>query len=100
MAVYIIQFSGLVGERAQFYVGYASSKARCYDRLAMHRAGYGAKICRAASIDYGLELEIVFIITKGTRKLERRIKNMKSHRRVLNALLNDKFTYKEGDLHK
>lgn len=98
MAVYIIQFSGKVGGGAAYYCGFAKTAKACQARLDQHRAGIGAKICRSASLEYGYTLEIAIVIPAGTRQLERRIKNMKSHRRVLQRLQRGKFNFISGDL--
>lgn len=84
MAVYMLRFTGSLGNdkhQAQYYVGYADDK-RLHERIAEHRNGTGACITRAA-IERGFELQLVLVIPKGTRKLERQLKNWKSHKRIL-----------------
>lgn len=88
MTVYMLKFSSPIGNpdkrygTAQFYLGYCADN-RLDERLAEHRAGRGAFIT-AAAIERGLTLHLVMVIPKGTRKLERQLKNWKSHRKVLN----------------
>lgn len=87
MAVYMLKISEPLGNekhQAMYYLGYADDK-RLQERVAEHRAGYGAAITRAA-IERGYTLELIMVIPKGTRKLERQLKNWKSHRRVLDRL--------------
>lgn len=84
MAVYMLRFTGLLGndnKSAQYYLGYCEDK-RLSERIAEHRAGTGACITRAA-IERGFELQLIMVIPKATRKLERQLKNWKSHKRVL-----------------
>ncbi len=86
--IYMLKFSEPIGNpnvchgQAQFYLGYCADN-RLAERLAEHRNGTGASITRAA-IEKGLTLNLCMVIPKGTRKLERQLKNWKSHRRVLN----------------
>lgn len=87
MAVYILEFSAALGNpnkthgTAKYYLGYCADN-RVEERLAEHRAGRGAFIT-AAAVEKGLELKLVMLIPGAARTEERRLKNMKSHKRVL-----------------
>lgn len=88
MAVYMLKFSEPIGSptkshgTAQFYLGYCAD-GRVEERLAEHRAGRGAFIT-AAAVEKGLELHLILVIPGATRTDERKLKNWKSHKRVLN----------------
>jgi predicted GIY-YIG superfamily endonuclease len=71
--IYLIHFSQPIGsdrKTAQHYIGYAEGDPAA--RLALHRAGRGAKITRAA-VERGIGLEIVRT-WPGDRAVERRLK--------------------------
>ena len=83
--IYVLKFEHPLGRpgrhsQAQFYLGYCEDD-RLADRLAEHAAGYGAAITRAA-VQRGYRLELVLAIP-GDRSEERRLKNWKNHRRVI-----------------
>lgn len=82
--IYILKFSIPLGNerhQAQFYLGYAEDVD---SRVEEHRKGQGATITRRA-VERGAELEVVMVI-EGDRKLERKLKNRKSHKRVIASL--------------
>ncbi|NHC35331.1 GIY-YIG nuclease family protein [Scytonema millei] len=76
--IYLICFSASIGNSAskfgsaRHYLGYTSTSL--HQRLEQHRSGRGAKICRAAAIEYGRELNLVRYWRNGTRALERELK--------------------------
>lgn len=81
--IYILKFSKPLGNefhRAQYYLGYCA-KSRLNERLAEHRAGHGAAITRAA-VQSGATLELAAHFP-GDRVLERKLKNRKSHKRII-----------------
>jgi len=93
MAVYFLQFEQPLGNpgnrrgQAQYYVGFCEDRpGQLQRRLAQHHAGTGAAITRAA-VERGISFDIVYVIPDATREDERRIKQQKNHRRVLNRLL-------------
>lgn len=81
--VYVLRFEKPLGSakhQAQTYIGWAKDVDL---RISQHRAGQGAAITRAAA-QQGIHMEPI-IILRGTRSLERQLKNMKSSTRVIRA---------------
>lgn len=68
--------------QARFYLGYCGED-RVLQRLEEHRAGKGAKMLRAAN-QRGIGYQIVMTWPGSTRKLERKLKNHKNHKRLVN----------------
>lgn len=87
MAVYMLKFAEAIGcgkrGQAQYYIGYAKDD-KLKKRIARHIAGNAAKIT-AFVIKSGITIELVMVIPRGSRRLERRLKNWHSHKRVLQA---------------
>jgi predicted GIY-YIG superfamily endonuclease len=85
--IYMLKFSRPIGDysnkyaQAQYYVGWCED-ARLDERLKEHRTGRGAAITRHATQN-GIQLEVVMTIPHATPEVEKRIKRMKNHRRVL-----------------
>ncbi|WP_138500928.1 GIY-YIG nuclease family protein [Nostoc sp. PA-18-2419] len=81
--VYLLHFSKPIGTQgrgqAQHYLGYTGLSLK--KRLSMHKAGTGAKICRAA-IASGIELNLVRHWSNGTRSLERQLKRQHNSPRL------------------
>jgi putative endonuclease len=75
---YLIHFDRPIGNvsnrqgMAQHYLGYTSKTLK--KRLEQHQKGTGAKITRAAVLQYGRELQLVRYWKGGTRTLERELK--------------------------
>lgn len=83
MAIYLLKFGVPLGSekhKAQFYLGYCKS-GTVPQRVERHRAGQGAAITRAA-FARGIDIQLVGSIP-GNRKLERKLKNRKSHARLV-----------------
>ena len=84
--LYFIQFDQPLGNpskrhgTAQYYLGYCED-GRLDDRLAEHRAGRGAAIT-AAAVRNGIKFRVVLTLP-GDRNEERRLKNQKNHRRII-----------------
>lgn len=70
MAVYIIKFSEKL-HHAGHYIG-SCADWRVQQRLEEHRAGRGARICRAA-VQRGIQLNLIAVLP-GYYEEERRIK--------------------------
>jgi len=74
--VYLLHFDKPVGGRAWHYIGWCKDGQGELDRrLAVHRAGNGARIL-AAAIEQGVTWAIAATY-QGDRKLERQLKNRK-----------------------
>ncbi len=75
---YLICFGKPIGNsnsrhgQANHYLGYTSKSLK--QRLDQHRSGTGAKITRAASVEYKRELKITRHWNNGTRALEKELK--------------------------
>lgn len=76
--VYLICFDEPIGNPASkhgiacHYLGFTSQSLK--KRLKQHQSGTGAKITRAAVLDYGRELKLVRYWRNGSRALERELK--------------------------
>jgi putative endonuclease len=76
--VYLLCFGQPIGNpnsrhgQATHYLGFTSKSLK--QRLEQHRSGAGARITRAAVLDYGRELKLVRHWRNGTRTLERELK--------------------------
>jgi predicted GIY-YIG superfamily endonuclease len=82
--LYILEFDKELGKgqrgRAKFYLGYCDDD-RLFERIEEHRKGQGAAITRACKKQkIGFHLAGTF---PGDRKDERKFKNWKNNRRVL-----------------
>ncbi len=94
--IYLIHFSKPIGsdkKMAQHYIGYAEGDPAA--RLALHRAGRGAKITRAAA-ERGIGLEIVRT-WPGDRAVERRLKQ-RGHAAKLCPVCNPQHWQRNGVL--
>jgi predicted GIY-YIG superfamily endonuclease len=83
--VYLIQRArplGTIRHQAQYYLGYCAED-RILERLAEHRAGRGSAMLRAAN-ERGIHYDVIRTWPGGTRKLERKFKNRKNHRQLIN----------------
>lgn len=83
--VYILEFTQPLGNerhQAKYYLGWAMDVE---ERLEEHEAGHGAAITRAA-IERGFGLKLVAIIPGMTRNDERRLKNQKNTRRIVDRI--------------
>lgn len=75
---YLIHFDQPIGNlvnprgMARHYLGYTNQSLK--KRLEQHRKGTGARLTRAAVLQYGRELQLVRHWTSGTRALERELK--------------------------
>lgn len=84
--VYILRFAAPIGNpakkhgTAQFYIGWCHAGG-LEKRLAAHRLGNGARLTAAAA-KQGIAFELV-VCFMGTRLEERRLKNIKNARLVL-----------------
>lgn len=93
--LYILEFDRPLGNphnprgMARFYLGWCKD-GQLKRRLAEHRAGTGAAITRAA-VAQGIGFEVV-ITLPGTRKDERRLKNLKNTPKLVRRLLAKKAT--------
>jgi predicted GIY-YIG superfamily endonuclease len=85
--LYMLQFEQALGQgkhgRAQYYLGFCEDW-RLNERIAEHRAGHGAAITRAC-VERGIEIKLVAVYPCGSRGDERRFKNWKNHRRVIDS---------------
>lgn len=71
MPCYLLHFSRPLAH-ARHYAGF--SEADVEERVAQHVAGRGARITQVA-VSRGIELHLVRIWPKGSRKLERKLKD-------------------------
>lgn len=80
--IYILRFSHPLGDigNPRGHAQYCA-KGRLLERLQEHRKGVGAAITRAA-VQRGYDIELV-IAFPGGREDERKYKNWKNHRRVI-----------------
>jgi predicted GIY-YIG superfamily endonuclease len=82
--LYMLKFDKELGQgqrgRAQYYLGYCDDE-RLHERIAEHRKGNGAAITRALK-KQGINFHLAATYP-GDRSDERRFKNWKSNRRVL-----------------
>lgn len=94
MAVYVIKFDRPLGNpdnrrgQAKFYIGYCEDE-RLFERLKEHRSGRGACITRAAS-ERGIEMDFAMFILGQSRKVERKLKNRKNTRRIVDQFWSGK----------
>jgi len=72
MAVYVLHFNPPY-RHAKHYIGYTKIGLR---RIERHMAGNGSPLVRAA-IQFGCEVKVAHYFRKGTRDLERKLKNRK-----------------------
>lgn len=80
-ACYLIHFHTPIApgrHTTQHYLGYAPKRLR--DRIATQRKGQGARLVQVA-IERGIGFTVVRTWQKGSRKLERQLKNQKNARR-------------------
>lgn len=86
--IYILKFESPLGNdkhRAQYYLGYCQPD-RLGKRLAEHAKGQGAAITKALA-QRGIGFSLVLTMP-GDRNLERRLKNWKSHSKVIESYRN------------
>ncbi len=88
--IYILEFSAPLGDvnnprgQARYYIGFCSDDRDLADRLAEHRAGWGAAMCRAAN-QRGITYQVVATLP-GDRAEERRLKRQKNTPRIVRRL--------------
>lgn len=88
--IYILEFNEPLGDRsnprgqARYYIGFCHDDRDLADRLAEHRAGRGAAMCRAAN-QRGIAYALVATLPGG-RDAERRLKRQKNTPRIVRQL--------------
>lgn len=90
--LYMLEFEQPLGNdkhQAKYYLGYTAKQLA--DRLREHATGQGACIT-AALVAKGIGFKCVLVIPNRTRTLERKLKNRKSHKRVLESYLKRGYT--------
>lgn len=87
--VYILEFTGLLSGRAQFYVGWCADDG-WQNRYQEHISGKGSKITQAA-VRAGYSLLVAHTFPGGTRALEAYIKERKNTKKVLQLARSGKF---------
>jgi predicted GIY-YIG superfamily endonuclease len=97
MAVYCLMFERPIGDignphgSAQTYIGYCAD-GRVSDRLSEHRSGRGATLTRYAH-EMGIEYRTVFVIAGGTRAMERKMKQYKNTKKLIDQYERDPFGF-------
>lgn len=84
MYIYILQFDQPLGNAkhtAQYYIGSALDVTA---RFKEHQTGQGAAITRAC-VERGISFKVVAVIP-GDRRLERKLKNRKNTRRLVDQI--------------
>lgn len=78
--VYLIHFDKPISPKhtCQHYIGYTRSLKK---RFEEHKAGSGARLTQVAN-ERGIDYKIVRTWPKGTRKMERKLKNQKNGPRL------------------
>jgi hypothetical protein len=88
--VYLLHFSKPIGgprHFASYYLGWTLDRPGALSlRLSWHRRGLGSRIT-AAAVAQGCELELVRTWPKGDRRLERKLKNRKNHKRLVQEVM-------------
>lgn len=88
--IYILQFDKPIGSHkhsASYYLGFCENDACFNRRMKEHKRGAGAAITRAA-VERGIGFKCVATM-EGDRAMERRLKNMKNTRRIVENLRKD-----------
>lgn len=84
MAVYMLKFTGKVGGRAQYYIGYCAD-GRVQERYQEHITGRGAAICRAA-VEQGHSILLAHIFPGAGRDLEFYLKSQHNAGAILHRI--------------
>lgn len=79
-SVYLLHFERPISpaHTAQHYLGYTE---RLRDRIEAHRRGQGSRLCAVAR-ERGIGFEVARTWSKGTRRLERQLKQRKAAPRL------------------
>lgn len=85
--VYVLELSKPLGH-SRYYIGWSKNPTTLGRRIEHHKQGRGSAFTRAA-IKAGIELTPV-VILNGEKDLERRLKNWKSGKRVVQRYFNSK----------
>ena len=83
--VYVLELSRPLAGRAKYYIGFAQDERCFFKRIKQHVKGQGAAFTRAAVAE-GIPFRVVLILPNCTRADERRFKNWKKARQLVEVM--------------